>query len=144
MSIKFTSKVLRKIQHAKLQFIGCRLLLLLPRYCVLKDMLAVVCEVNGVWHARASLGSRNYLYRIAFSRSRTSLLHGAVIDPLHGKKINSIVGCAYTVDALIVRNFREKHWENILQRGNTIHLREAPSLRKRDISPGSSICKLYH
>ena len=105
--------------------ISMRLLLALPRYCVFREMLAVACEVNGVWHARASLDSKSYLYGIAFSRPACLFYLGAVIDPLHGKKINRIVGCAWNVDALIVRNFREKHWENILQRGNTIYRRES-------------------
>ena len=73
----------------------------------------------------SSLHSKSYLYGIAFSRPACLFYLGAVIDPLHGKKINRIVGCAWNVDALIVRNFREKHWENILQRGNTIHRRES-------------------
>ena len=73
----------------------------------------------------SSLHSKSYLYGIAFSRPACLFYLGAVIDPLHGKKINRIVGCTWNVDALIVRNFREKHWENILQRGNTIYRRES-------------------
>ena len=73
----------------------------------------------------SSLHSKSYLYGIAFSRPACLFYLGAVIDPLHGKKIKRIVGCAWNVDALIVRNFREKHWENMLQRGNTIHRRES-------------------
>ena len=115
-----------------------QLLLPLPRYFVLRETLAVACEVNGVWHARARLDSKSYLYDIAFSRPACLFYLGAVIDPLHGKKINRIVGCAWNVDALIVRNFREKHWENMLQRGNTIHRRESCRREKVAIVENSS------
>ena len=86
----------------------------------------------------SSLHSKSYLYGIAFSRPACLFYLGAVIDPLHGKKINRIVGCAWNVDALIVRNFREKHWENILQRGNTIHRRESCRREKVAIVENSS------